>query len=746
MDNFTSSVGKIKIDTFSNSSLNSAQNVFKKDFYSKANKQNIDTYEDIDYSIDIDLQEQVELHADDKEWYEVALATACVGVTSVVSGVLKLVEYADDGVTWVQGTVVSGIARLFGADELAEKIENWTMDEIAKDKVGEINKFFYENTEIGRNINEASAMKYDSELAKGIQNVTSEVVLIAGATAATVVTGGAAAPLFAVGFAVGAGQSAEKKFQDKENRDFWKDSLEIGVDGTIKGLSTMAVGKAGASAVNGVKSIANGTLKTTVKESLKAFNKTAIKSTIKNSGRKIVKNTALQTLKDKDTWLETGAMVADDVKTGIQTGEWNITRMIGDATLIYGENYIGNLAGGILSDSVGKIDRITELYEQGQDAAIDKYNVGFKTYREHAEKHVYYVADYVQDLSKNVDGINVDETLFGSLVHDLGMKGGYVEYNGVYRKADDVLDELRKAGKEVSFGDINSYVRKPHPLNSALTALTDDVIPDGVDRDVVALLAMSHSKSTSGISYFDNPKQWNECVDKLENALKQFNSDNGTVFEFDSEKLRKMIADPDEFTRLQKQALIIRDGDAMSKVATNNGNTIMQTRNVSVVKNNNPRMSFNDVVVDEDIEVAGLSDIIETADGKFVGDASAGVKFHAGELNTKFSSKTDGTSYYRASVDLVEPNQTPNSTLFAIKERIGEVNTYSNCGTREFTLNLPKEAEGTELGNWYKKEIEKNLRNELTMKIGDQLSKGLIDQNTYNKQLNFYNNMKVKFG
>lgn len=697
----------------------------------------IGTYEDV-YAVESTTQKWYE---DITEWYKKARATECVAATTLASGVLKIYEYAEDGLTWLGGMAVSGIAKLVGADEFSEKVEEWTMDEIARDKVGELNKAFYEGTELGKAINDASAMKYDSKLAKGIQNVTTEVVIIAGATAATIATGGAAAPLFAAGFVVGAGQSAEKNFQDTENRDFWKDSVEIGVDGTIKGLSTVAYGKAGAAAFNGVKSLTSNGVKTTLKETLGAFNKTTIKSTIKNSGKKIAKQTALETLYDTDTILESGAVLLDDAKTFIQTGEINFAKVICDAALIYGENYVGNLTSSILSDSVKKIDRMKELYEQGQDMARGDYNVGFKSYREHAEKHVYYVADYMQDISKDVDGINLDETLFASLSHDLGMKGGYVKYNGKYVKADDVMDMLESSGETIGFGDINKYVRKPHPLNSALTVLTDDIIPEGVDKDVVALLAMSHSKSTSGITYFDNKNQWNNCVDELTEALKQYNKDNSTSFAFDSTKLKNMINDPDEFARLQKQALIIRDGDAMSKVATIDGNTIMQTGEVSEIVNKNPRKSFDDPVLSEDHELSGLSDKIKST-GE---DVSSGVKYHVGELNTKFSSKTDGMSYYKASVSMVEPNQTPHSTWYAIEERIGEVKTYSNCKNREFVINLPADAKGSELHNWYDKSL-KDYKNELIAGFKKDLKENLIDIDTYNRQIDFVKNIEVKCG
>ena len=349
-NNFSSGVKLNNIKAYSG--VNTANNeAFKKQVYSDIEEIDYGSYEEIDYNA-IDLQKGIEAEKNEKEWYEVAGATACVTATSIVSGVLKISEAASDGLTWLGGMAVSGVARLFGQKKFAEKFEEMTMDEIARDKVGEMNEFFYENTELGKAINDASALKYDSELAQGIQNVTTEAVIIAGATAATVVTGGAAAPLFAAGFVVGAGQSAEKNYQDVENRDFWKDSAEIAVDGTIKGLSTMAYGKAGATAVNGVKSLGKLGLsgaKEIGKQALGSISKESLKQTAKQSG-KIALKTAGQTLIDKDTWLETGGVLLDDVKSGMETGEWNVLKMVGDAALIYGENYIGNLAGNVVGD------------------------------------------------------------------------------------------------------------------------------------------------------------------------------------------------------------------------------------------------------------------------------------------------------------------------------------------------------------------------------------------------------------
>jgi hypothetical protein len=79
----------------------------------------------------------------------------------VLSGVAKLYEYANDGLTWAGGMAVSSVSRLFGQKEFAENFEEMVMDEIARDKVGEMNEFFYENTELGKSINDAPAIFQD---------------------------------------------------------------------------------------------------------------------------------------------------------------------------------------------------------------------------------------------------------------------------------------------------------------------------------------------------------------------------------------------------------------------------------------------------------------------------------------------------------------------------------------------------------------------------------------------------------
>ena len=354
---------------------------------------------------------------------------------------------------------------------------------------------------------------------------------------------------------------------------------------------------------------------------------------------------------------------------------------------------------------------LADIFTESTNAAIDKYYDFFYTYRDHVGAHTYLVAQYAADLALKLDGVNIDEVIYASLCHDLGMRGGYYfnENTGRYELVDSIA--VNPLDWKRSYSYKSETARKNHPLNSALTILTTDgILPSGVDIDVVALLAMSHSKSTSGIKDFSNPKQWLACVDKLNSALQQYNADNGTSFTLDVEKLQQMIADPAEFQRLQDEALCIRDGDAMSAVAVDaKGNTIMQTGSYSEVSSSSPRGdNYNLRIGTIAEETATIVDVIHNPDETTISltgdDTGYSRRIHAGELNTNYSSQYDGKNYV-ATVTLADPNAFPHSSWQSITERVGEVVTYGNCETREFYIQLPAEARGTELGNFYENAI-----------------------------------------
>ena len=207
------------------------------------------------------------------ESYKKFGATIAVGTTSILSGVAKVEEYVGDGLTWVGGKAIEGgswlvgeIAGLF-SDDAKDSIMDWREDTktevkdfIDRDRVGELNEWFYEDTEIGQAINEASYLKYDSEVAQTMQNVTVKITELAAATALTFLTGGAAAPVafavvFGTGFAEGIGKTAEATYQN--GGDFDDGTLTILLSGGLNGLSWYTNGKLGQGAINIMKDAAS---------------------------------------------------------------------------------------------------------------------------------------------------------------------------------------------------------------------------------------------------------------------------------------------------------------------------------------------------------------------------------------------------------------------------------------------------------------------------------------------------------
>lgn len=340
----------------------------------------------------------------------------------------------------------------------------------------------------------------------------------------------------------------------------------------------------------------------------------------------------------------------------------------------------------------------------------NEYNDFFKNYRDHTIFHTTLVTEYALALTEKMPSnlsVNANEVFYGALFHDLGMQGGYY-FNSETGKYE-LIESIKS--NPVNWTKDNSYksemARKNHPLNSAITILTSDIVPEGVDPDVVALLAMSHSKSTSGITDFSDSEQWKSCVDKLNTALKQYNADNGTNYSLDKQKLYSLIDSKNEFNRLMNEALAIRDADAMSAIAIDkNGNTILQTGTTSTITNSKERGNdYDKNVITEEEEIEGITDIITNSDGSTEEITNTySKKLHAGELNTQYSSQYDGKDY-KVDVVLSNPNEYPNSSFASIKERLGEVETYENCDAREFVIHLPVEAKGTKLEEFYQNQI-----------------------------------------
>ena len=353
-----------------------------------------------------------------------------------------------------------------------------------------------------------------------------------------------------------------------------------------------------------------------------------------------------------------------------------------------------------IMNSLSKEDKLKVIYAQAELVAQGKYKAFFMNFREHAELHTNEVRDYAVALASKVDGIDVDEVYYGAQFHDLGMRGGVFEMDGKFVPIDSVTidslstDDIEKyivdshgwgglSSDELDAKMFEEYgvlewssirdksvlpdeviamaysdklanlARKNHPLNSAIAILTEDVTPEGVDKNVVALLAMSHSKSTSGIKHFDDPEEWKACVDKLSYALAETGMEPEEIAKI-TQPLYDTIDDPDTFTRLVDEALCIRDGDAMSTVPLVNGDTLMQNGEVSHVElGGKAKLSddFSEKPTTPEEELAGITDTLSDIDGNPTGkvENAFSKKTHAGELNVTFDSDYDGYTIFQSS-------------------------------------------------------------------------------------------------
>lgn len=137
--NFVGSAIKLNNIKTYNSTSNTANDVFKKKFYSDYEEVDYNNYKDIDYNNGIDIQKQIEKHKNDKEWYEyigdaVGFAKD-VGVTwyaSVKCGVWELVEIAADGLIMDMAFRASTIVSIWNKN-LAQEIKDVASKSVAYD-------------------------------------------------------------------------------------------------------------------------------------------------------------------------------------------------------------------------------------------------------------------------------------------------------------------------------------------------------------------------------------------------------------------------------------------------------------------------------------------------------------------------------------------------------------------------------------------------------------------------------------
>lgn len=269
------------------------------------------------------------------------LATGAVVVEKVYSGVAKIAEYIDDGMTMLTTLTAAPGARIVDAvygTNYADEMWESTMDYVSIDRVGNMEKLFFEGTDIGKKINDNSLLKYDSKGAELIKNISVKGVEMAAATIITIATGGTAAPLVAagVGFLEGFGKGGEDRFSlTDENGNYTnreaKDWLLAGLDGVQKAADWYVTGQTISTVYGGVKAFLNPT----------KIGTDALKTVTGNS----FKDGIINTIKSPDIYVDLAAASAKAGAGYVTTGEVDWKTL----ALDMGFAVLGNFAGEYLS-------------------------------------------------------------------------------------------------------------------------------------------------------------------------------------------------------------------------------------------------------------------------------------------------------------------------------------------------------------------------------------------------------------
>ena len=522
----------------SSKSVEADLNEFLNDFEDK-NENNVTNMAFTTGSVEGSLGiEEAELPKE-KAWYEKLWdgvketgATIAVGATSVISGIADIGEGLVDGLAWTGGKVVEGASWLVGetagifSEDAKEDVMSWREnfkdnehDFIATDWVGEANKALYENTSIGRAINEASAMKYDSNLAQGISNVSEMAGKVVIATAATVVTGGAAAPI-AAGFLFGVGDKAEKVYQSGETGA--KEELGIFVSGLGEAANWYALGKLGQGATqlagvvktNGLKATTS-TVVNGVKTTINTIKTNGVVNTAKDvfhATKGILSNTSCKSLITADNLSDSIGIIGDNASRWL-TGEeeFNLNTAAkagGELLLAWGLNSFFDSATRYLeggsptpSSATPTAPRTYKCYTSYDDftkayhKATEKWHSSLS--QTEIEYFYHYTGEFWADAGnyKSVNGLlrNTLVDTQNNCIHSVGT-GGY----------DQIVtfDELKNTYNMTIEEFVNMQTDAALALNEAIGRsglISDTVLFRGMNYDSLRAYGINAGDSASDI-------------------------------------------------------------------------------------------------------------------------------------------------------------------------------------------------------------------------------------------------------
>lgn len=402
----------------------------------------------------------------------------------------------------------------------------------------------------------------------------------------------------------------------------------------------------------------------------------------------------------------------------------------------------------IAKKAITDIDpRLLELYNKGKLTGRDRgYLLG---YEEHNFIHVYRVAEesvnVLEALNNLMDSgklkcykkINPEIVYKAGIIHDLGMSaGGYAlcTINGkkglieITELASDPIkysEQLKELKIRIEDGDIEGQlIRASHAVNSAILTLQNSEI-FGADTEMLACLALIHSKSTSGVKKIDLYSQLSSMVENL--YQNQMLGDT-RLYDFDVSKLVECDSNGVPITReiiendvpkkvyvfkegvieeFRTGAVALRVGDAhATKTGYNHGggkiNIIKRPDStIAVSKIGQP---IQDLYMLEASQAEINIDYLEETIALYGGSYEVSKSIVLGESNvvTMDSIVENGLLTHR---HVVKTTDSPASTWkWGIEEKFGEYETFANI-KQKVIVELPPNSskELLQFYNEYKK-------------------------------------------
>ena len=315
-------------------------------------------------------------------------------------------------------------------------------------------------------------------------------------------------------------------------------------------------------------------------------------------------------------------------------------------------------------------------YSSARKTASEKPNL--RTFTTHGMDHIQQVvektnqaADVIEQLqgSHRFQGAKIDRKLMlvSAWFHDTGMDGGDIDWSK----------------------DNGDGIRGSHGMNSAMHILehAHEIEQMGVNPSQAAFIAFAHTKSKSGVNDLMSPEDWKIGLDKIETAVNEYNERNpNKKIHFDRKSIFGGEPNEENIRHMASQVAAVRLGDANREANIPLRSQSGGKYDIDSMAKPEQCTSWQSEVDNSKISIKdenGTHDLNDDND-KFLGELGQEYRNFSkrvvlGERNmVKVDTVFDKDSGSLAlSVGLRGGNDVPNSTVEALLERCGELNTIN---------------------------------------------------------------------